>query len=766
MERLILLLLRYPKTFIAGIVLITAVFAFYALQVTVDPSNELLFPQDDLTVRYLKELHQTFGSDEVIIIALHASQLITEENLTLLATLTDRIAEIPHVTRVTSLVNFKDVQSDIFGPSVVVPYEEVLVHKKSLRDFAFEISTNPIAQNLILSEDGKTTAILIDIVRQKEDPLYRKRIVAEIREVLKDFSRSGLIFHVAGIPVEITDLANYINRDQRTFLPLIFLTFMIVLSLIYQTMLEVIVPLLVVLMSLAWTIGLYVLNGNSLNAITTLLTPIVMVTSVEDVIHFFHQYKEDFYSFWDRQKVLIKSFSVIAFPCFLTSFTTAIGFASLMVNPVPAVQDFGIYASVGAAFAYILAMMIVPLVLAQTKTKGAFRGRERRWGYLEGFLQYLVEVIFSRKGLISGVTGILLIISLIGLFRIKVSTDIVRSFKSTSPLYRATEFIDEHLTGVNSLEIIVKESPSHPQSSPSSRISLKTMKKMEELQQFLNKFPEVTKTLSIVDLLKRFYQADHDDDLAFYQLPEDEITLGEYLDLMTASEDKTYLHFITEDLTVTRVSCRIKAVGTDRSQQILHEIQTYVAHTFQDEEEVHITGSMLVLSNMSTHLVHNQMKSMAAALPLLLISMGLLYRSVFVGLISAVPNLIPILMVYGFMGWVGIELSVPTAMISSIIIGLAINNTIYFLSRFKREFQTLKDYPDAIQVTLKNTGKAMVSSSLILTLGFWVGIFGSFKLSIYFALLTGITLLLALISNLMILPLFLIIFKPLGKAES
>jgi hypothetical protein len=284
---------------------------------------------------------------------------------------------------------------------------------------------------------------------------------------------------------------------------------------------------------------------------------------------------------------------------------------------------------------------------------------------------------------------------------------------------------------------------------------------MDTLQQFLEGFPEITKTLSLVDLIKRLSQADHDDNPTFYQLPEDESTLSEYLDLITGSEDREYLRFITQDLTLARISCRVKAVGTDRSQQILREVQTYLDEAFQKGEEVHVTGSMLVLSNMSTYLVSNQIKSMAAALPLILISMGLLYRSAFIGLISAIPNLVPILIVYGFMGWVGIELSVPTAMISSIVIGLAINNTIYFLSRFKLAFPKRRDYLEAIQVTLKNTGRAMISSSIILILGFWVGIFGSFKPSIYFALLTGMTLLLALISNLVILPLSLIIFRPL-----
>jgi len=758
MERLILFLLKYRKFFILGIVLSTGIFAFYAWQITVDPSNESLLPQDDLTVRSLREFSRIFGSDEILVVALHAPQVFTHENLALLTALTDRISKVPDVTRVVSLVNFKDVRSDTFGPTIKIPYEEVLSHKKSLHDFASEMSGHPIARHLILSEDGRTTALLVNIARREGDPFYRKRIVEEIRRILQGLSRPGLDFYVAGIPVEVTDLTEYIRRDQRIFLPLILLTLTVFMGALYQTALEVAVPLVVVLTSLVWTLGGYVLNGKSLNAITTLLTPIVMVTSVENAIHFFNRYKEDLYEVRDRQKALVKSFSIIALPCFLTSFTTAVGFASLVVNPIPAVKDFGIYASLGAIFAYILAMTVVPLSIIASRIERVGGWRERRWEYMERLFQRLERILLFRKGPVLAVIAVLLIVSLVGLFRIKVSTDIIRSFKSTSPLYLATQFIDEHLTGVNSLEITLRAPPSP---APGSRMRLETLRKMEELQRFLKNFPEVTKTLSVVDLIKRLNQADHDEDPAFSQLPEDESTLEEYLDLMTASKDKEYLQFITEDLTLARISCRVKAVGTDRSQQMLRELQSYVNRTFQNGEEVHITGSMVVLSNMSTYLVRNQMKSMAAALPLILLSMGLLYRSVFVGLISAVPNLIPIWIVYGCMGWLGIELSVPTAMISSIVIGLAINNTIYFLSRFKLEFEKLKDYPDAIHRTLRNTGRAMISSSVLLILGFWVGVFGSFKPSMYFAWLTGMTLLMALISNLVILPLSLLVFKPM-----
>jgi predicted RND superfamily exporter protein len=789
MEKLLDPLLKYPRLALILLILPTLVFAFYAWHVTVDPSNESLLPRDDITVKYLKEFNRIFGSDEVIVIALHSSQLFTEENFALLSALTDSISQIPYVTQVVSLVNFKDVRSDVFGPTLKVPFEEVLSHKKTLQDFAAEVAQNPLTQNLLLSRDGKTTAILVDIAPREGDPFYRRKIVEKIRGIIAEaesqesgvrdqkdkikHSPSRLDFYVAGIPVEVSDLAEYIRRDQRIFLPFIFLIITLALSLTYSTVLEVLLPLLVMFLSLIWTIGLYSFQGKALNAITTLLTPIVMVTSVENVIHFLNRYREDFYNLGDPQKALVRSFSIIAIPCFLTSFTTAIGFASLMVNPIPAVQDFGVYASLGATFAYFLAMTLVPLTIVQVKAGKLDLWKGKKWDYLEKLLPYLEEIILSKKNWVLFITGILLLISFMGLFRIKITTDIIRSFKSTAPLYQATQFIDEHLTGVNSLEITVRSLKRYPESvegssvqgpeseGPSSRITLKTLKKIEELQRFLDNFPEIVKTLSPVDLIKRLYQADHEDDPAFYRLPEDESDLEEYLDFLTTSKDREYLRFITEDLSLVRISCRVKAVGTDRSQQMLQQIQAYINTAFQGEEEVHITGSMLVLSNMSTYLVRNQIKSMAAALPLILISMGLLYRSTFIGLMSAIPNLIPILMTYGFMGWTGIELSVPTAMISSIVIGLAINNTIYFLSRFKLEFPKLKDYTPAIQTTLKNTGRAMIASSLILVLGFWVGILGSFKPSIYFALLTGMTLLLALISNLIILPLTLIISKPL-----
>ncbi|HET6373848.1 MAG TPA: MMPL family transporter, partial [Candidatus Polarisedimenticolia bacterium] len=325
-----------------------------------------------------------------------------------------------------------------------------------------------------------------------------------------------------------------------------------------------------------------------------------------------------------------------------------------------------------------------------------------------------------------------------------------------SPLREATEFVDRHLTGVNSLEILVAGvAPEDPEG----------LARVAAFEREVRAMPGIRKVTALPDLYARANRAFHGGDDAFERLPKGP-TAGEDLadmhEMIGREAPSDLARFVTPDARWVRVAVRVTALDTASSQALFEEIRRAAdRHGLGDVE---LTGSFAVLSDMSTSLVYNQIRGLAPGLAAILVALMLQFRSVRLGLLSAIPNAAPVVMVYGLMGWAGIALSVPTAMIASIALGLTDDGTIHLLARYRAEHRSSGDHDAALRAMLETSGRAVVFSTITLALGFWAGALSSFTPSVHFAVLTGAALLLALVSQAVLLPLSLVLFKPLGRS--
>lgn len=751
-----ILFLRWPIFLLFA--LGTLLFSFAIPQLKIDPSTETLLAKNTPEYRFYQDFRNHFGSDHLIAIAIETSDYLTLSNLQWTKALTNILSSDNRVDRVMSLANALDIRHKTFGVKVEPLMEGVLEGEKPIEQFKGEVLTNPLVLGNLISKDGKVGAILIRLKAKPEDLNFLQGYVEELRKLLNSFPWPGIKFYVAGSPVEQNDFIAAIRRDQMFFVPAVSIFLILASFLIYRNIPSVIVAMSIVFVTLVWTFGTIAITGRPLNLVNSLLAPVVMIISVPNAIYLINLFSELRHHHASETQCTALTLQYLGLPCFLTSTTIMIGFLSLVLSPVPAVQDFGLFAALGSIYSYVIAMTLTPLLLpilpfrhSPMQTEGHFFNQ---------VLVYCLEKIeFHLKWFILFGTIILIGLSFVGIKKIHVDTNLLHDLKADSPIAKASRFIDSRLTGVYSLGLSISRSDSKPLGT------VETMNRIDQFGEFLESQPEIAKANSLTTIIKKIHKA-RTGDLDGFRIPEDEDTLRTYLERMAETNNPDFWSFISKDFKQIRIEARMKAVGTRKGQILEERIWDFVRQHFGSEYEIKMTGNVFLLGKMSDRLVNDQIKSLALAFIVILGLISFFFGSIKMGLLAAIPNLIPMIGLYGLMGFLGIELSTPTAMISSVVLGIVVDAAIQFLYRFRHELEERGHYLQALHHTFRNIGQAMVVSTLILVFGFASSAFASFKPTIYFGLLTGATILFALICTLILLPVVLIVFKPFGRPSA
>jgi uncharacterized protein len=739
------------------VALLTGLLGWAAWHLRVDPGVESMIPSAGGELERLRAFQRVFGSDEVVVLALHSDRLFARDTLERVDQLTQRVAALPRVARVLSPTNVRDLEGDALGPVPIVPYAAVRSGTLAPEQLGRQLGVHPIFGGLLVARDARTAAILVELEPVAGDPTAHRDVVTELRRVARE-AGSDLTAFVAGIPVEKTDVAAAIARDQRIFIPLVFLILAAMTALLYRHPVGMLVPLAVVGLALLWTLGLYGLAGRLLNPVTSLMTPVILVMSLEAVIQLLNQYLAARADGLSRPDALTRADRRMRIPCFNAALTAAIGFVSLLTLPIPAIRDFGLFTALGLMIGYGLTITLTPLLLASLPDVPPRVIRAFEPGPIERTLACIVRGVARHRWLTAITVGALMVVSLAGVLQIRVETDLVRSLRHASPLSAAARFIDAQLTGVNAVEILIGGiSPRDPEA----------LGRLARFEDDVRGLPHVRKVTGLPDLLVRVNRAVHQGNDAYARLPDGPDAAADLADFLAAlgKEAPTDLHRFLADgrngPTTLRLIARVPALNTARSQALFAQIRE-VAHR-QGLVDVGLTGNFVVFSNMSTTLVRHQVQGLGVALLLILAVMAIQFRSIRLGLWCIVPNGAPILVVYGLMGWTGIALSVPTAMIASVALGTIVDNSIYLLARFRESFARQADYVEALTVMVHVSGRAVVYSTMTLAAGFWVGVFSAFVPTVHFGILAGTAFLLGLISQFVLLPLVLVLAQPLGR---
>jgi predicted RND superfamily exporter protein len=750
-------LLRHRRLALVVIAAVTVLLGSAALTLRIDPGVESMIPSGPGDLDRLHRFQSRFGSDEVVVVAFHADRLFSRESLERLDRLTRQIAALPHVARVLSPTTVRDLDGDEIGPVPVYPYAEVVAGKLQPHALGERLGSHPIFGDLLVAKDARTAAVIVELEEGPGDAEWRNGLVADLRRLSGEAGLGSAAF-VAGMPVEKVDVARYVARDQAIFVPLVFLILAVMTAILYRHPVGMLVPLATVTLALVWTLGLFGLAGRALNPVTSLMTPVILVMSLEGTIQLLNQYLVARAQGLPLPSALAQAHRRMRTPCFNAALTTAIGFVSLLVLPISAIREFGLFTAIGVMIGYGHTIVMTPLLLASLPDLPPRVIRTFEAGPVERWLCCVVGWVTRHRTTTALATAGLLAVAVAGLARIHVETDLVRSLRHASPLAAATRFIDEHLTGVNAVEILVR-APAEP--------DFETLHKVARLEAAVRDLPEVRKVTGLPDLLARVNRAMHRGDDAYARLPDGpdaEADITEFIEALRKEAPADLDRFLASDSdgrATLRINARVPALDTARSQVLFNRIREAAGRV--GLADVSLTGNFVVFSNMSTTLVGHQVRGLAVALVLILGVMAVQFRSIRLGALCAIPNGAPVLMVYGLMGWSGIALSVPTAMIASVVIGTIVDNSIYLLAPFREAFRQEASYVTALMDMVRASGRAVVFSTVTLAVGFWVGVFSSFVPTVHFAVLAGAAFLLGLISQFVVLPLMLVLLHPLGR---
>lgn len=752
-------ILRFRIPILAALVGLSIFFAWQWRDLLFEVSPEGMRLSDHPDTRYYESHVMRFGSDQIIVLVVESENIFRPEVLAKIDFLTREIETCKAVNGVVSITSVEDIRGGDLGLEVApvtaaIPGDAVGV--EMLRGRLLE---NPIFIDNLFARDGTMAAIVVTVEAALDHAHDRKMLVARLQELIDEHAGDGLRIYMAGYPVIKTVLPDLLVSDQRRFIPFILLLISVVLFISFRTLRGILLPGITVFTAILWTMGLLVVTGRRIEIITNVLPPLVQVIGLAAAIHILTHFNEEYSRCGDKKEALARTLRYIILPCFLTSFTTAVGFGSLMVNRIDAIRDFGAFAAFGVMAAFIVAITFVPILLHYLGPPAGTVKSRIETGAMSAVLQRIGDFnLHHRWAAVIG-CGILMALAAVGVGRLKVETTLIKYLKPDNPLAVSVEQIEGHLAGTSSLDVVFEASEEGGIKSP------EVLAEIEQVQAFLESIPEVTKTVSIVDFLKRMNQAMHDGDAAAYRIPESHEAVSQYLLLFSMSGDEEDLErYVTYDYSAATISARLLTVSSSRMEQVIAGIREHLAAGDSSSATVKLTGVALLVTETIDAIVRGQLQSLGVALILISILMVVFFRSIKLGLISMIPNVIPIFLTLGVMGLWGIPINTATAIISCVAIGIAVDDTIHFLSRFRSEFEIDGDYVGSMYRSLKGVGRAMVFTSLVNTGGFLVLLLSNFKPIIYFGILMGLTMMSALIGDLVVLPVCLLVFKPLRHA--
>ncbi|RME03539.1 MAG: hypothetical protein D6805_06250 [Planctomycetota bacterium] len=634
--------------------------------------------------------------------------------------------------------------------------------QKRLERIRPRVLKNRLYAKNIVSEDGKSTGILLILNPHLHTNAKRVLVIKKIQAVLdKDRYQELAPFYLAGIPVVRTEYARLISRDHLTFLPIILPLFCLFLYVNFRNFFQMVVPLLVVGASVVWTLGFMQLMGESINILSNVIYVLILVIGVASSIHVITCYNTELAAFKNKREAVISTMVHMGKACFFTCFTTAIGFLSLAVTDIRIIRSFGIFSAIGVMLTFVAAAFLLPMVLFFLPLPNLRRQEQNLDHRLIKRILWKVGYFNSRYPYL--LVGFIFLLTLFWiyfiLFYLVIDTHMLEEVSETNPVVLANHFVEKKLAGVLPLEILLKEK------QPSLLKRPEELRKLEAVQEYIRQKKMVSTVVSFVDLVKMAndYLSGHF--AGGEKVPEDPALISKLYHLLERfyqrREFGVRLHHREGEKLVLRITARLRDDGSNAHFALIQDIERKMREYFPSERyEIIFTGEPHMASVLIKRLVHGMLSSIFLAAGIICIVILIIFRSWKLALLSMVPNIIPIIFTLGMMGLFGFVLRTSTVVIFSIALGIAVDDTIHYLIRYKHMLQRGLGYKRAMFHTLLTTGKAMIWTSIVICSGLFVLITSSFLATSDFGILGSITLLSALLGDLVLLPVLLLIFRP------
>jgi len=785
------IVLKNPKSIFLLLIIALLSFGYFSKDFRLDASSETLLIDGDPDLKYLREITERYGSKDFLILTYTPEvRMISETSINNLLSLKYKIQSLDWVHSVVTLLDIPLLDNSNLPLKERLEKFTTLKDKGTDKERGFnEILNSPVFKNFIISEDGNTSGIIVYIkkdetlkrlqgknkqeIENHKDFLKKKnhKNIIEIREIIKSYDDVGKIY-LGGIPMIADDMMSFIKSDIIIFGLGVLLFIIVILWFVFKKLIWIIIPISSCFFSVVIMTGLLGILDWKVTVISSNFIALMLILTMAMNIHMstrFLQLKNDFPDLKNFE-IISMTASKMFWPIIYTVLTTVCAFLSLIFSGIKPIIDFGWMMTFGLITSFIITFTLLPTLLSFISNNNV-KIKEDSESRITSFFG---KISINNKNIIFTCTGLVIILSIIGINRLEVENSFINYFNKNTEIYKGMRLIDEKLGGTTSLEVILKF-PNKKEEELSEENEFEDwdedpnddkywftkdkIDKIKEVHNYLDSLDPVGKVLSFASIIEVATQLNNNKTL-------DTLEMGVLYTKIPETIRKQIIDpYISIKDNEARISLRIKDSQDGlRRNELIKKINNDLKNKLKlDKDEFKLAGVLILFNNLLQSLFKSQILTLGLVMIGIFAMFVILFKNIKLSLIGVVPNFIAAFFILGIIGLLGIPLDMMTITIAAITIGIAVDNSIHYIYRFKEEFEKNKDYNKTLKLCHSTVGVAILNTSITIIFGFSILVFSKFIPTIYFGVFTGIAMLLAMISVLTLLPSLILISKPFGK---
>ena len=786
--------LKNPKTVLILLVIAILSFGYYSKDFRLDASSETLLIEGDPDLAYLQEITERYGSKDFLVLTYTPNEgMVSNNSINNLLSLKYKIQSLGWVHSVITLLDIPLLENSD------APLQERLESFKTLKDEDVdkdrgfkEILNSPVFRNFVISENGNTSGIIVYIKENKklenienlsknEIEFFKDKIkkqnhnnILEIRQVIQSYDDVGKIY-LGGIPMIADDMMTFIKSDIVVFGLGVLLFIVVTLWFVFRKLIWIIVPISSCLFSVIIMMGLLGILGWKVTVISSNFIALMLILTMAMNIHMstrFLQLRKDHPS-KNNLEIISLTTEKMFWPILYTVLTTVFAFLSLIFSGIKPIIDFGWMMTFGLITSFIITFTLLPTLLNFAPTKNISLKKEQE----SKITNFLGSISINSKNIIFGFTGVVIILSVIGISKLEVENSFINYFNKNTEIYKGMKLIDEELGGTTPLEVILKFPNTESEKKTTEDDEFEDwgdeedtddekywftkdkIDKISSVHNYLDNLPQVGKVLSFSSIIDVATQLNNNKPLGTLEMG---VLYSKIPESIKTEIIDPYLSIENNE---ARISLRIiDSQENLRRNDLINKINFDLKNKIGlNENEFKLAGVLILFNNLLQSLFKSQILTLGLVMIGIFSMFIVLFRNIKLSLIGVVPNFIAAFFILGIIGLLGIPLDMMTITIAAITIGIAVDNSIHYIYRFKEEFNNIKDYNKTLKKCHSTVGVAILNTSITIVFGFSILVLSKFIPTIYFGMFTGLAMLLAMISVLTLLPALILIIKPFGK---
>lgn len=748
------ILLRNRMAFIIGVLLITVFMGFQIPKVEMSYEYSNLLPATDSAYLDYLDFHEKFGQEgNVMVFAIQDNDFYQLDKMNDWISMCDSLKALHGIVALVDITHSFNLHKDTLNKKFDIRpiFPNHIKNQQELDSLVNIIENLPFYDGTLFNKTKDIYGMMVSVSADVMNSPARVGLVKDILELTEHFSeKHNLQMHYSGLPYIRVINAENIKGEMYMFIILSLLITTFILYLFFRSFRILGFCLLIVLICVSWTVGVMAMLGIKITLLTAMLPPLLIVICIPNLVFMINKFHAEFDRHGNKIKALQRMIQKIGNASFLSNLTTAAGFATFIVTSSQILVEFGITASIGITFVYLVCLIMIPCGFSFMPEPDNKQIKHLHNKTVTGILERVTQLILNRRNVVYTIAIIVVILGGIGLTLMKSTGYMVDDLKETDPIRQDLSFFEENFDGLMPLEVTVDFG------KPKQVLNLSNLQKLDKLSEELSKDEDISKPISIIEVIKFANQAFYNGKPAYYKLPTNMTKnfILKYASQSTGEIGGQANSFVDSTLQRVRLSFRVKDIGTKKMQEkedkLYHIVEQYFPN---DRYTVKVTGSSIIFFKGTQYLVFNLFTSLALAIVLIAIFMAWMFKSKRMVLVALIPNIIPQIITAAIMGYFGIPIKASTILVFSIAFGISVDGTIHYLAKYRQELQgTNWSIRSSAVLALQETGQSMIYNAIILFFGFGIFALSNYGGTVALGVLVSITLLAAMLSNLILLP--------------